>query len=81
MSISPRLAKQTGLVRDYDGSSPCLPPAAVGAVAERAALKARVERDNAEEVLPSRMSYEELAREMADECRADRAAGHEWSNI
>jgi len=89
MSISPKLAKQCGLVRDYDGSRPCLPPAAVGAVAERAALRARVERDDAEEggftftlrEAPSRLSYEELAREQADECRADRAAGVEWGNL
>jgi len=81
MSISPALAKQSGLVRDYDGSNPCLPQPALAEVAKRAALRARVERDDAEEVQPHRMSYEELAREQADERRADRAAGVEWGNL
>jgi len=39
MSISPTLAKSAGIVTDYDGKRPCLPVAAMIAVANRIALK------------------------------------------
>ena len=68
--------------RDTDGSNPMIPPAILRGICERTDLKAQVMRDEAREALPSsRMSYEELAREMRDEHRADRAAGHDWANI
>ena len=66
---------------DYIGEAPCWPPVALAKIVARVLLRARVAADDADEVLPSRLSYEELAREQADECRADRAAGVEWGNL
>jgi hypothetical protein len=49
MSISSKLAAQSGVVTDYDGSRPCIPPEVLAVMAERVGLRARVLRDDREE--------------------------------
>jgi len=43
MSISPTLAEAAGIVTDYDGTRPCIPAAAILAVANRIAVKRAAE--------------------------------------
>ena len=45
MSITVKAAKLCGLVRDYDGRCPCLPPLALAKLVERVLLRVRVRQD------------------------------------
>jgi hypothetical protein len=54
MSISPSLAKASGVVRDYDGSRPCIPPSVLAVVAAKVLLRARVVRDERQEARGAR---------------------------
>lgn len=49
MSISPRLAAESGVITDYDGTRPCIPPLLLAEIAKRALLAARVSKDEANE--------------------------------
>jgi len=54
MSISPKLAARSGIVTDYRGSTPCIPPTLLARIAEWALLRARVMRDEWQEAQGAR---------------------------
>lgn len=58
MSISPKLAAQAGVVTDYDGSRPCIPPAVLARIAERALLRVRVLREEGHEAQGARQEVQ-----------------------